>query len=88
MGVLESKCRRIVARGRLESEKRAAASHLLAFALGREISAADFPAIERIVEETATANYSVRKMIHLVTQSAPFVAASNPERKKSLEKEQ
>jgi hypothetical protein len=64
---------------------RALAGHLLAFALGREISAADFPAIERIVEETAVANYSARKMIHLVTQSAPFVAPSNPEPKKSLE---
>jgi hypothetical protein len=64
---------------------RALAGHLLAFALGRETSAADFPAIERIVEETATANYRMRKMIHLVTQSVPFVTASNPDRKKSLE---
>ncbi len=64
---------------------RALAGHLLAFALGREISASDFPAIERIVEETAVANYSARKMIHLVTQSAPFVAPSNSEPKKSLE---
>ncbi|MDA1046339.1 MAG: DUF1592 domain-containing protein [Verrucomicrobia bacterium] len=64
---------------------RALAGHLLAFALGRETSAADIPAIERIVEETATANYRMRKMIHLVTQSVPFVTASNPNRKKSLE---
>jgi mono/diheme cytochrome c family protein len=64
---------------------RALAGHLLAFALGREVSASDFPAIERIVKETAAADYSMKKMIHLVTQSAPFVAPSNPERKKSLE---
>ncbi|MFP6893127.1 MAG: DUF1592 domain-containing protein [Opitutales bacterium] len=65
---------------------RALASHLLSFALGREITATDFPAIERIVEETAAADYRMREMIHLVTQSAPFVTASNPDRKKSLEK--
>ena len=65
---------------------RALASHLLSFALGREISVTDFPAIERIVEKTAAADYRMREMIHLVTQSAPFLTASNPDRKKSLEK--
>ena len=43
-------------------------------------------AIDEIVEEIAAANYSMRKLIHLITQSAPFVTASNPDRKKSLEK--
>ena len=65
---------------------RALASHLLAFALGREISPADFPAIDEIVEGTAAADYGMRKLIHLITQSTPFVTASNPDRKKSLEK--
>ncbi|MGE4550156.1 MAG: DUF1592 domain-containing protein [Opitutales bacterium] len=65
---------------------RALASHLLAFALGRETSPADLPAIDEIVEETAAADYSMRKLLHLITQSTPFVTASNPDRKKSLEK--
>jgi hypothetical protein len=63
---------------------RAFAAHVLSFALGREIKAADFPALEEIVKETARADYSIRKLLHEVIQSGPFVGKPRPPRRRTL----
>ena len=55
---------------------RALAGHVLSFALGRELTAADASALNRVAARTAAANYSLRTLIHEVTQSAPFVSKS------------
>ena len=55
---------------------RAFAEHLLSFALGREITPADSPALDDMVKQTVAANYSIRILIHGVTQSGPFVSRS------------
>ncbi len=56
---------------------RAFAEHLLSFALGREITPADSPALDDMVEQTISADYSIRTLIEGVTQSAPFVSRSS-----------
>ncbi len=56
---------------------RAFAEHLLSFALGREITPADSPALDDIVTRTISADYSIRTLIEEVTQSAPFVSRSS-----------
>ena len=55
---------------------RAFAEHLLSFALGREITPADSPALDDIVARTISADYSIRILIEGVVQSAPFVSRS------------
>ena len=57
---------------------RALAAHLLAFALGREVTANDGLALDEIVAKTASADYRFQDMIHAVIQSRPFVSKSNP----------
>jgi len=52
---------------------RAFASHLLAYGLGRRVQATDIPSLDTIVIETARADYSIQRLIHEITQSAPFV---------------
>lgn len=59
---------------------RAFAAHLLAFALGREITAHDSPALDRIVEQTAASGYRMKALIHAVTGSAPFLGPGRDER--------
>ncbi len=51
---------------------RALASHLLAFALGREVTVADSEALDLVAKMTAERNYSLRTMIHEITRSKPF----------------
>jgi len=51
---------------------RAFAAHLLSFALGREIVAADSPALDRIVVETARADYRFQTLIEQIVLSDPF----------------
>ena len=55
---------------------RALAGHVLSFALGRELTAADVSVLDRVAARTAAANYSLRTLIHEVTQSTPFVSKS------------
>jgi hypothetical protein len=49
------------------------ASHLLSFALGREVGVADSLALDQIVRETAAADYRFRAMIKQVVLSEPFL---------------
>ena len=55
---------------------RALAGHVLSFALGRKLTAADASVLDRVAARTGAANYSLRTLIHEVTQSAPFVSKS------------
>jgi hypothetical protein len=57
---------------------RAFASHLLAFALGREVTVWDEPALDRIVQETADGGFRLRDMIEQVVLSEPFRTKYNP----------
>ena len=53
---------------------RAFSEHLLAFALGREITPADSPALDAVVARGVAADYRLKALIHGVTQSGPFVS--------------
>ena len=57
---------------------RAFAGHLLAFALGRQAEVSDEPALDRIVRETANADYSIQETIRQVVLSKPFRTKYNP----------
>ena len=57
---------------------RAFAAHLLSFALGREMGASDEPALDRIVRETASADYRIQQMIKQIVLSEPFLRKYNP----------
>jgi mono/diheme cytochrome c family protein len=57
---------------------RAFAQHLLSFALGRAITAADSPALDRIASETAGHDYRLHPLIKQVVMSEPFRYKSNP----------
>ena len=46
--------------------------HLLAFALGREVSVSDSLALDQIVQETAADNYRFQTMIKQIVLSQPF----------------
>ena len=59
---------------------RAFAGHLLEFALGRELDASDEPALDRILRETANADYRIHEMIKQVVLSDPFLRKYNPVR--------
>jgi len=52
---------------------RAFAEHTLSYALGRTLTPADTPAIDRITERVATDGYRLQTVLHEVVQSAPFV---------------
>tara|TARA_Y100001934_G_scaffold283198_2_gene401138 strand:+ start:2531 stop:4555 length:2025 start_codon:yes stop_codon:yes gene_type:complete len=56
---------------------RAFAKHVLAFALGREITAADSPALQKITEETRKAGYKMHALIKQIVLSKPFRLKSN-----------
>ena len=51
---------------------RALAAHLLAFALGREVTVADSEALDLVAKMTAERNYSLRTMIYEIARSKPF----------------
>lgn len=51
---------------------RAFASHLLSFALGREVGVEDSLALDRIAGETAAADYRIQALIKQVVLSKPF----------------
>jgi hypothetical protein len=57
---------------------KAFAAHLLSFALGRKVGAADAPALDRIASETATAGYALQPMIKQIVLSQPFLTKSVP----------
>jgi hypothetical protein len=63
---------------------RALAGHLLAYGLGREVSAADQPALDRIVKATVAEEYRIRALIRHVALSQPFSQKFNPEKKSEL----
>lgn len=49
------------------------ATHLLSFALAREIDAKDAPALDRIVRETADEGYRFRPLLEQIILSEPFL---------------
>ncbi len=57
---------------------RALAGHLLSYALGRELSPADAPALDRIVAATAAADYRFRPLLEQIILSEPFLHKSTP----------
>ena len=56
----------------------ALAGHLLAFALARELTAADQPAIRRIARRTAADGDRMQTLLREVLRSAPFQATTRP----------
>ena len=52
---------------------RAFAEHTLSYALGRALTPADTPAIDRIAERVAADGYRLQTVLHEVVQSQPFV---------------
>ncbi|MFT5468970.1 MAG: hypothetical protein ACI8UO_004083, partial [Verrucomicrobiales bacterium] len=60
---------------------RAFAGHLLAYALGRETTAADSIALDRIVAETTNVDYAMQDLIKQIVLSEPFRNQSNPKQK-------
>ena len=52
---------------------RAFAEHTLSYALGRALTPADTPALDRITERTVADGYRLQTVLHEVVQSAPFV---------------
>ena len=57
---------------------RAFAEHLLSFAIGRRISVADSSALNKIVSETAAADYRIRTLIEQVVLSDSFQRVRSP----------
>ncbi len=56
---------------------RAFATHLLSFALAREIGVADSLAVDQIASETAASDYRIQTLIKQVVLSDPFLSKSN-----------
>ncbi|MEE2808081.1 MAG: DUF1592 domain-containing protein [Verrucomicrobiota bacterium] len=59
---------------------RALATHLLAFALGREATVADSEALDLVAKITTERNYSLRTMIYEITRSKPFQSKFIPQK--------
>jgi hypothetical protein len=57
---------------------RAFAAHLLAYALGREVTPSDQPALDGIVRATAADGYRLRTLMRQIALSAPFQTKCNP----------
>ncbi len=57
---------------------RAFASHLLSFALARELTAADSPALDQIVSSTVSDNGRMKSLIKHIVLSEPFLTKTNP----------
>ncbi len=57
---------------------RAFATHLLTYALGREVKPADQPALDRIVRASATDGYRLRTLMRQIALSEPFQTKCNP----------
>lgn len=57
---------------------RAFAKHLLAYALGREITPADAPALDEIVSGAIADDYRLQSLIKQIVLSPPFRHKSNP----------
>jgi len=56
---------------------RALAAHLLTFALGRELTPADSPALDEIAQQVSTQEYRMKALIKTVVQSEPFLGKSS-----------
>ena len=54
------------------------AGHLLAFALARELEAADTVAVEQIAAAVAADDYRIQTVIKQVVLSSPFLNKRNP----------
>ena len=57
---------------------RAFAGHMLAFALGRSLTAADALALDEIRDETREGEYRMHALIYALVHSAPFTTKTNP----------
>jgi len=57
---------------------RAFAGHLLSFALARELTAADSPALDQIVSKTTSDEYRLKSVIEQIVLSEPFLTKTNP----------
>lgn len=58
---------------------RALAEHVLMYALGREISVADAPALAEITQTTVDDGYRLRTLLKAVAMSEPFLANPTPD---------
>ena len=63
---------------------RAFAKHLMSFALGREVVAADTIALDTIVEQAAVSQYRIRPLIKQIALSQPFQQKYNPAEQKTI----
>ncbi|QDV50096.1 hypothetical protein Enr17x_21320 [Gimesia fumaroli] len=63
---------------------RAFAAHLLSFALGREMGVADSLALDKIVADTATADYRFQSLIKEIVLSPPFLQSTVRQRNESV----
>jgi len=56
------------------------AAHLLSYALGREVEAADSPSLDTIVDATSSGEYRFHSLIHALTQCEAFLRtrSTNP----------
>ncbi|WP_250932120.1 DUF1592 domain-containing protein [Aporhodopirellula aestuarii] len=57
---------------------RGLAGHLLSFALARELTAADRPALDKIAEATAADGYKMQTLLKQVMMSEPFLSKTSP----------
>lgn len=57
---------------------RAFAGHLLSFALARELTAADSPALDQIVSGVVAEEYKMKSLIRQLVLSEPFLTKTNP----------
>jgi hypothetical protein len=56
---------------------RALAGHLLTFALGRELTPSDSPALDEIAKKVSTQEYRMKALIKAVVQSEPFLGKTS-----------
>ena len=54
------------------------AAHLMSYALGRQIETADWPALEKIVQQAAVDEYRFRPLVKQIILSEPFLQKFNP----------
>ena len=57
---------------------RAFAGHMLSFALARELTAADSPALDQIVSKVIAEDYRMKSLIRQLVLSEPFLTKTNP----------
>jgi hypothetical protein len=59
---------------------RAFSEHLLAYALGRELTLTDNPAVDQILHRVASDHGQFSTVVHAITESYPFLHKTNQQR--------